>query len=488
MTDFPLSEVVAALEREKLLLQTSGQIPDSASGVTDDSRRVKPGTLFIAVSGVARDGHEFIASARESGATAVVCERRVDDPVPQILVSNGRRAAAIAAAAAYRYPARTLSLVGVTGTNGKTTTAGMLRHLMDEAGARSASIGTVGILIGSEGDPLQGGDDLTTPGPVELQRVLRSLVDLHVRRVAMEVSSHSLDQKRVEGLEFQAALFTNLTRDHLDYHGTMERYREAKAQLLHYLKPGGVVAVNADDAAWDSLPISGSPVRYGVRNKADLMARNIVLTPGGSTWDLCMGTNCHPVRLPMLGDFNVMNALGAAAVMWGLGKPLAEIAEHLGTTPQVPGRLEIISRSPAVVRDYAHTPDALERALGALRGVTSGRLICVFGCGGDRDKGKRPLMGRAAELLADFSLVTSDNPRTEPPDAIIDDIVAGMKTKNHERVTDRHDAIARALSMAGRDDVVLLAGKGHETYQIRGTQKFPFDEKLIVAQLTGSAK
>jgi UDP-N-acetylmuramoyl-L-alanyl-D-glutamate--2,6-diaminopimelate ligase len=217
------------------------------------------------------------------------------------------------------------------------------------------------------------------------------------------------------------------------------------------------------------------------------MARQILLTGTGSTWELCAGANCHPVTLPMIGDFNVVNALGAGAALWALGKPLDEIAVRLGQIPQVPGRLEIISRSPAVVRDYAHTPDALERALRALRPITAGRLLCVFGCGGDRDKGKRPLMGRAAEELADFSLVTSDNPRTEPPDSIIDDIVAGMKTRNHERITDRRDAIARAIAMAGTDDLILLAGKGHETYQIRGNEKFSFDEKQIVAELTGAS-
>ncbi len=487
MSDFSLSAVVDALASENVLTEVVGDIPRVAQFITDDSRRVKPGSLFIAISGTARDGQEFIPAAILKGAVAVVCERSVSDAIPQIVVSNGRRAAAIAAAVAYASPARTLELVGITGTNGKTTTAGILRHLMDEATERSASIGTVGILVGSAGDPLAGGDDLTTPGPVELQRVLRELVSRGVRRVAMEVSSHSLDQRRVEGLHYHAALFTNLTRDHLDYHGTMEHYREAKARLLEYLTPDGIAVVNADDPAWDGLVIAGRVVRFGIRKKSDIMARQILLTASGSTWELCAGTNCHPVKLPMIGDFNVTNALGAAAAMWALGKPLAEIADAMGRIPQVPGRLEIISKHPAVVRDYAHTPDALERALGALRPITAGRLLCVFGCGGDRDKGKRPLMGRAAEELADFSIVTSDNPRTEPPDAIIDDIVGGMKTNNHERVTDRREAIARAISMAGADDLILLAGKGHETYQIRGTEKFPFDEKQIVGELTGAA-
>lgn len=487
MIQFSLRDVVDACIGENILAEVVGSLPESASGITENSRRVAPGTLFVALSGVARDGHDFIESAIESGAVAVICERRVDHAIPQIVVKSGRKAAAAAAAVAYGHPAKMLRIVGITGTNGKTTTAGMLRHLMDDPRARSASIGTVGILLGSEGEPLEGGDDLTTPGPVELQRVLRSLVDRGVRNVAMEVSSHSLDQHRVDGLEFHAALFTNLTRDHLDYHGTMERYRDAKAKLLTYLKPDGVAVVNADDPAWDSLPVKGKQVRFGVR-KADIVARNVLLSASGSSWELCAGSRCHPVQLPMIGDFNVVNALGAAAAMWALGDSLSEIAEKLGRVPQVPGRLEIISRMPAVVRDYAHTPDALERTLKALRPITPGKLICVFGCGGDRDKGKRPLMGKAAEELADMCVVTSDNPRTEPPDAIIDDIVAGMKTKNYERITDRHDAIARALSLAAADDLVLLAGKGHETYQIRGTEKISFDEKAIVAELTGAAR
>lgn len=486
MSRFSLQEVVQTLKAANLLSQVVGPLPEFAEQITDDSRRVRPGSLFIAITGKVRDGHEYIPAAIESGAAAVLCEHAVSHAIPQIIVNNGRRSAAVAAAAAYRFPGRTLQLVGITGTNGKTTAAGMLRHLMDETAAPSASIGTVGVLIGSRGELLQGGDDLTTPGPVELQRVLRELVDHGVKRVAMEVSSHSLDQQRVDGLHFHAALFTNLTRDHLDYHGTMEHYREAKARLLEYLTPDGVVIINADDPAWDGLAIRGRVVRFGIRKKADIMARHILLTGRGSTWELCAGSKCEPVSLPMIGDFNVANALGAAAAMWALGKPLSEIAAALGSIPQVPGRLEIISTTPAVVRDYAHTPDALERALRALRPITPGRLICVFGCGGDRDKGKRPLMGRAAEELADFSVVTSDNPRTEPPDAIIDDIVAGMKASHHERIADRRDAIAKAISMAGQDDLILLAGKGHENYQIRGTEKFPFDEKQIVQELTGA--
>lgn len=482
--EFSLADVVGALAQEKLITEIAGNLPSTASSVADDSRRIEQGSLFIAISGSARDGHDFIEAAERAGACALICERRVGSGLPQIVVSKGRRAASLAASIAYGKPANGMQLVGITGTNGKTTVAGLLRHLMDGPETRSASVGTVGILYGSDGVPIPGGDDLTTPGPVEIQRALHELKVRGVRRVAMEVSSHSLEQGRVDGLTFKAALFTNLTRDHLDYHGTMESYGSAKARLLDHLSPDGFLVVNADDIAWNSLKFPGKTVRFGIHKKADLMARRIVLDGLGSRWDLCAGAECHPVVLPLLGDFNVSNALAAAAGMWSLGGSLQEIARSLGSIPQVPGRLEIISRTPLVVRDYAHTPDALERALRALRQITAGRLICVFGCGGDRDRGKRALIGQAADELADYSIVTSDNPRTESPDSIIDDIVAGMKTGNHERVTDRRDAIARAISRAGAEDLILLAGKGHETYQIRGTEKFPFDEKQIVQELT----
>jgi UDP-N-acetylmuramoyl-L-alanyl-D-glutamate--2,6-diaminopimelate ligase len=362
----------------------------------------------------------------------------------------------------------------------------MLRHLLDEgSGGRSASIGTLGVLVSSEGAPQPGGAGLTTPGPIELQRVLRALVDAGVTTVAMEVSSHSLDQRRVDGLVFAAAVFTNLTRDHLDYHGTMEAYVAAKARLVEYLAANGTIVVNADDDAWRVLAPGPKRVSFSLAgNAANVRAFDVRYTPRGSEWTLDAGGMTAPVRLPLVGDFNVANALAAAASAWALGMPVATIAERLSTLPQVPGRLERIHARPTVLRDYAHTPDALERALLAVRPFAEKRLIAVFGCGGDRDRGKRPQMGAIAERLADHAIVTSDNPRTEDPDRIIDDIEAGMRGANHERITDRHDAIARALTIAAPDDVVVLAGKGHETYQIRGTIAYPFDEREIVRDLT----
>jgi UDP-N-acetylmuramoyl-L-alanyl-D-glutamate--2,6-diaminopimelate ligase len=363
----------------------------------------------------------------------------------------------------------------------------MLRHLLDDAVVRSASIGTLGVLIGSEGDPLDGGGGLTTPGPIELQRVFRALCDRKVRRIAMEVSSHSLDQGRVEGVLFDAAVFTNLTRDHLDYHGTMERYFAAKAKLLDHLVPHGTVVYNVDDPAWADLRTDRRRVGFSERIAAEVHARDVRFGARGSEWTLQLDRESVAVRLPLIGDFNVTNALGAAAAAYALGMSVERIGARLSSMPQVPGRLEVIHERPTVLRDYAHTPDALERALDAVRPFATERLIVVFGCGGDRDKGKRPQMGAIAEAKADLAIVTSDNPRTENPETILDEIEAGMTRRDHARIEDRRAAIAHALEVANVDDVIVLAGKGHETYQIRGTTKFPFDEKIIVNEIAMGA-
>ena len=486
---FAAERVREALARAGVLAGVRGDMPAQLAGITDDSRQVGAGSLFVAVRGTARDGHDYLAAVADKAA-AVVVEDASRTTLPAFVVRDARRAAPIAAAVAYGEPGAKLRLVGVTGTNGKTTTVGMLRHLLDGgagagAGGRSASIGTLGVLVGSEGAVQPGGAGLTTPGPIELQRVLRTLVDAGVTTVAMEVSSHSLDQRRVDGLHFAVAVFTNLTRDHLDYHGTMDAYVAAKARLVEYLTPDGVAVINADDAAWQVVPRAPRQVRFSLAGTdADVRASAVRYTPGGSEWSLDASDASAPVRLPLVGDFNVANALGAAAAAWSMGMPVDVIAHRLSTLPQVPGRLERVHERPTVLRDYAHTPDALERALMAVRPFASKRLIVAFGCGGDRDRGKRPQMGGIAERLADYVIVTSDNPRTEDADRIIDDIEAGMQASNHERITDRHDAIARALTIAAPDDVIVLAGKGHETYQIRGTIAYPFDEREIVRELT----
>ena len=485
MTTIASGTIERALSRSGEL-RSSGSMPESFTDITDDSRRVTPGSLFVAMRGAAFDGHDYLNAAASSGASAAIVEDAARSTLPAFVVRDARRAAGIAARAAFGEPATGLTMVGVTGTNGKTTTVGLLRHLLHESDRPAASIGTLGVLRGSAGEVIPGGSGLTTPGVVELQRVLRQLRDGGVQRVAMEVSSHSLDQRRVEGVEFQAAVFTNVTRDHLDYHETMEAYIAAKARLLDYVASDGVVVVNGDDPAWNVLPGRRRKVLWGMTGSADVSAQDIRWTARGSEWSLVAGAERVRVSRPLLGAFNVANALGAAAAAWALGQSLGEVAAKLSSTPQVPGRLERLLERPAVLRDYAHTPDALDRALDAVRPFVSGRLLVVFGCGGDRDRGKRPQMGAIAESRADYVIITSDNPRTEDPERILDDIAAGMRGTNHERIEDRRAAIARALDMAGPDDMVLLAGKGHETYQIRGTTALPFDEKVIVRELAAT--
>jgi UDP-N-acetylmuramoyl-L-alanyl-D-glutamate--2,6-diaminopimelate ligase len=483
VTDIALDLVVQALRDARLLASTRGTLPRAITALTEDSRAVRAGAAFAAVRGVDRDGHDFLAAAEAAGAAVAIGDDAARTTLPAIVVHDTRRAASLAAAAVHGFPARELRLIGVTGTNGKTTIVGMLRQLLDSPSERAASIGTLGILIGADGVPMPGGGGLTTPGPAELQRVLRALVNEGVGTVALEASSHALHQHRLDGVRLGAAVFTNLTRDHLDYHGTMEAYFAAKAMLIDLLSDIGVAVVNADDPAWAALPAAPRFVRFGLAAQATVRAEAIRFTPRGSRWTLVTNGERHEVDLPLIGDFNIANALAAAAAAWTLGAPASDIAERLSAMPQVPGRLEIISEQPTVLRDYAHTPDALERALHAVRPFTAGRLIAVFGCGGDRDRGKRPEMGRIAQACADIAIVTSDNPRTEDPERILDDIEAGMLAGRHERIEDRHAAIARAIALAEAGDVILLAGKGHETYQIRGTVKYPFDERAIVREI-----
>ena len=419
----------------------------------------------------------------QGGAAAAMVEHELPGiAVPQIVVRDGRLAAGAAAALFHGDPASALDLLAVTGTNGKTTTVALLRHLFGD-GAPAGSIGTLGAIDG-DGQVLPGSGALTTPGPVELQAALAALRDGGVRTVAMEASSHSLDQDRVAGLAFRAAVFTNLTQDHLDYHGDEASYLAAKLKLQRYLAPDGVVVYNAADPAWRPLAERASKLAFGIGVAADVTADRIDGDAAGMRFTLAVRGTTLKVELPLLGRFNVENALGAAAAAIALGREPARVAELLRAAPQVPGRMERLADRPCVVlRDYAHTPDALERALAALRPLTKGRLVGVFGCGGDRDRGKRPAMGGIAGRDADLPIVTSDNPRTEDPERILDDIEAGMGATPHLRIADRRVAIARALSIARPDDTILLAGKGHETYQVLGTEKVDFDEKVVVADL-----
>lgn len=476
-----LGAIVAALDGARLLVRAPAALPE-ITGLTADSRTVRPGALYCAVRGSAADGHAYVGDAARAGAAAALVETPQPAHLPQIEVKDGRRAAAVAAETWFGRPVEQLQLYAFTGTNGKTTSVTLARHLLS-ALLPTGSIGTLGAFdAAGQSVPSEAGN-LTTPGPIDLQGTLAALVERGTQGVAMEVSSHSLDQGRVDGLLFQAAIFTNFTRDHLDYHKTMDDYFKAKARLQGYVAPAGLEVVNADDAAWQRLRRERRRVTFGERG-GDVRAGQVVADARGARFDLVTPTGSAEVRLPLLGRFNVMNALGVAACAWGLGLPLETIAERLSTSPQVPGRMErIASRPCTVLRDYAHTPDALERALETLRPLTPGRVIVVFGAGGDRDRGKRAPMGEVASRLAHLAIVTSDNPRTEDPERILDEIEVGMEGRAHERITDRRAAIARALAIARPDDTVLLAGKGHETYQVLGTTKHPFDESRVVREL-----
>jgi len=475
---------VDALRRAQLLVAAP---PPTAlpeiTGLTADTRHLTPGTLFCAVRGVVQDGHAFVASAAKRGAAAALVEERQAASIPQIVVRDGRRAAAVAADTWYGRPAARLKLIGVTGTNGKTTSVTLARHVLGGLWPMG-SIGTLGAFDPAGAAVESEAGNLTTPGPIDLQATLAALIARGAKGTAMEVSSHSLDQGRVDGLVFQAAIFTNLTRDHLDYHKTFDAYFAAKARLVSHLAADGLAVINADDAAWEKLGKVPRRITFGERG--EVSAQDVTVDARGARFTLVAAGGRHPVALPLLGRFNVANALGVAACAVGLGMRPAEVAERLTTAPQVPGRMERIAADPCtVLRDYAHTPDALERALETTRDITApgGRVIVVFGAGGDRDRGKRGPMGAAAARLADVAIATSDNPRTEDPERILDEVESGMGTRPHYRVADRRAAIGQALELARLGDTVLLAGKGHETYQVVGTVKQPFDEREIVREL-----
>lgn len=484
-----LSAVVQALRAARLLEEVRGDVHAIIAGVSQDSRTVGVGDLFLAWKGEEHDAHGFLEAAVRAGAVAAVVERFVPDvEVPQLKVSDGRRAAAVAADRVLSSPWKELFLAGITGTNGKTTTTVLGRHLLSGLGP-AAAMGTLG-LMGADGSVWPGSEGLTTPGPVRTSTWLRALVSKGVRYVAMEASSHALAQHRLDGVRFDVAVFTNLSRDHLDYHGGPPAYFRAKARLLELLKPNGTVVVNRDDPSWDDLPAPpGALLTFGTGDGADLRARDIRVHPGGARFVLEHGGESASVELPLTGAFNVENALAAAGVARAAGLGLEETCRALEGAPQVPGRLEKVTDDPfTVLIDFAHTPDALARVLDALKPLVSGKLIVVFGAGGDRDREKRPLMAEAATSRADLALLTSDNPRTENPDAIIDDLVKGARGGRWERITDRRRAIARALELAREEDVVLLAGKGHERYQIVGREKRPFDEREIVRELLSGGR
>jgi UDP-N-acetylmuramoyl-L-alanyl-D-glutamate--2,6-diaminopimelate ligase len=374
----------------------------------------------------------------------------------------------------------------VTGTNGKTTTTLILRHVLLELGP-AATVGTLG-LVEPDGSVRPGTEGLTTPGPVQLATWLRSLVDGGVRSLTMEASSHALAQRRLDALRVDVAVFTNLTQDHLDYHKDLDDYFSAKARLVDLLSEAGTVVLNAGDPAWRRLPAHRRRVTFGVEMEADVVADELELGARGSRFRIRYRGESALVELPLPGRFNVENALGAAAAALVAGIPLRVVAERLRTAPQVPGRLEVVVPEPyTVLIDFAHTPAALAGVLDAIRPLVRGQLVVLFGAGGDRDRAKRRPMAESVAARADYVVLTSDNPRTEDPETILDDLEPGLAGVAYERVADRREAIRRALARAHPGDVVLLAGKGHETYQIIGTEKRPFDERIVVREVLRGA-
>ncbi|HEU4333190.1 MAG TPA: UDP-N-acetylmuramoyl-L-alanyl-D-glutamate--2,6-diaminopimelate ligase [Candidatus Eisenbacteria bacterium] len=479
----------AALPRLLGAREARGVLAGSWSRVQYDSRAVGTGDLFVAVPGAKADGHAFLAAARAKGALAAVVERFVpDEPLPQIAVESARRALALLAGEETDHPSRELTLVGVTGTNGKTTTTHLVRAALERHGERTGVIGTVGY----EFEGVRTDAAHTTPEAPELSRLLRLWRDAGADAVVMEVSSHALALDRTYGLAFDAGVFTNLTQDHLDFHGTLEAYRDAKARFFRAGDRGDrskpfVGVLNLDDpaGAWLREHGDGRFLTFGRSAAAEVSAEDVRLGPTGTRLRIRHPRGTEPVALRLRGAFNVMNALGAFGACYVLGVPPAEIAEGLGALERVPGRLEPVEAGQPfqVFVDYAHTPDALERALEAVRALEPARLRCVFGCGGDRDRGKRPLMGAAAARLADDVIVTSDNPRSEDPAAIVAEILAGVPGEGAaarvRSIVDRAEAIGAAVDACEPGDALLIAGKGHETYQILGDRTIEFDDRAV---------
>ncbi len=484
-----LSKILTALQPEPVKI--TGTVARDITALTHDSRQAVPGALFVALPSAtpgrqgeaAAGGAQFVHEAVEKGAVAVITSSNLDVARATVIeVQAPRQALADAAAVFYGHPSLQLQTAGVTGTNGKTTTAFLLKHLLDVAERPCGLIGTVRYVIGPRELPAA----RTTPEASETQHLLRQMREVGCRAAVMEVSSHALDQERVRGVEFDAAIFSNLTQDHLDYHVTMEAYFAAKRKLFEQMATQahkrGTAVVNIDDAhgrrLFDEFGGRVTTLTYGQSPTAMFRATDLRTDLQGTQFSLHAGGRSYLVRLPLFGAFNVYNSLAALAGMQALGHDVRKSVAALRDAPQVPGRLEIVP-GPKAIRvfvDYAHTPDALQNALRTLRSLSPSRLLTVFGCGGDRDRAKRGLMGLAAEEFSDHCIITSDNPRSEDPEEICREITAALRTRNHEVILDRRAAIRRAIALAEAGDIVLVAGKGHENYQEFADRKVPFDD------------
>jgi UDP-N-acetylmuramoyl-L-alanyl-D-glutamate--2,6-diaminopimelate ligase len=474
-----LRDLISGLAVEEL----TGEADTEVSDLAYDNRAVTPGALYFCVRGMTRDGHEFAADAVARGAAALVVERALDAGVPELRVEDARAAMAPLAARFFGHPTREMDLAGITGTNGKTTTAFLLREILEAGGRQTGLLGTVKRIVGGTEEEVE----RTTPEAIDLQRTFRRMVEAGDRACVMEVSSHALALHRTDHLHFDCAVFTNLTQDHLDFHSDMEDYFQSK-RLLFAAGPARAV-VNLDDGYGQRLAAEFDCLTYSAEGTeaADLRATDVSFDAGGSRFRAAgEGTEIEiATRLP--GHFNVANALAAFAAARTLGVAADTAAQALSAAGRVPGRFEPVDagQSFTVLVDYAHTPDSLENVLRAARRLTSKRLIAVFGCGGDRDREKRPLMGRIGAELADVCIVTSDNPRSEDPEAIIAEIVAGIDG-DVEVEPDRAAAISQAIALASEGDTVVIAGKGHEQGQeFAGGQKIPFDDREVAREALG---
>src|SRR6476619_772756 len=467
--------------------QVFGSVDRPVENIAYDSRRVQRHTMFVALRGEKADGHEFIGHAIDKGASVIVAEReQKDSRVTCLLVENTRAALADFSAAFYAHPARKLKLAAVTGTNGKTTTTFLIKHICENAGLRCGLIGTVRYEIGERILPAI----RTTPESLDLQELLAQIANAGCKAAAMEVSSHALAQERTRGLEWDVAVCTNLTQDHLDFHQTMANYFESKARLFTGLrdqpnKKQATAVINLDDPYVERivsrLDHAVPVVTYGMSARADFRASNYRVEFSGTSFQLDARGKIYLVRLPLIGRFNVSNAMAALAAATSLGVSLREAVLSLAKSPQVPGRLEAVpaKRQFQIFVDYAHTDDALLNVLKTLRELSPRRLIVVLGWGGDRDRKKRPLMGRVVDQNADYGIITADNPRKEDPDAIIAEVEQGFRSDHYEKITDRAKAIGRAIELAQPRDIVLIAGKGHEAYQEFADHTVPFDDLQV---------
>lgn len=479
-------------------------------GIAYDSRDVKAGFLFVALRGRCLDGHDYVKDAIQNGAVAVVgeydCnEKGIHDEVSIVKVKDSRAALSTLATTFYDRPFEGMNLIGVTGTNGKTTTSYLLESILLAAGARPGVIGTINYRLSGYTWDAQ----VTTPESLDLMRILRQMSDANVTDVVVEVSSHALDQGRVKDCPFRVAILTNISRDHLDYHCSMEEYVEAKSLLFQGLgKKGGnemtTAVINADDPRGEEFAAltEARVVTYGLKKDCDVSAEDLQLGRAGLSAQLITPAGKIGIRSPLIGEFNIYNILAASSAALCMDISLESIASGISRLKGVPGRLELVKnkRSLAIVVDYAHTPDALSKALGAVRSLVQGRLITVFGCGGDRDKGKRREMGRVAVQLSDLMFITSDNPRTEDPAVIASQIEEGVREAGAKKLVgpprdqvgrcgyvvelDRGNAIRRAVEIAQQGDLILIAGKGHEDYQIIGKERRYFDDRKVAAEAT----